>query len=760
MKNISIFFTLVLTVCASLSYGQQLKTYTNKNYETSCGVPGTLTYSYYEGSNGDYVKHGKYTVSASETLPKYWSRTLKDYVTRSTKYSATANFKDGWLNGTVTVTVTTTEATASKKGTSISSLTANFKDGMPHGAWKMTRTTDGKKTYSISANFSNGVLVGSFELNDYLKGQFDEDGFYTGKWIGKSGDDYEYNFINGVYVSLYERKDGKVIWSLPENEDEKELYKKFAERQMTREELEESGYSVKITSANLLGTEGPEFMNTILYKGNDCFGLSAIGGDKTLDRKRSEKRVMGKYIRITKERDVKVFKAGEFERYAKKIENLLKNEFFEDKEQLSSAKVLWEGYSVSQGQMPYQYRSYLAKELWESYRVSQEQKDLLTNLYNQYIQEWRPAKLQRVEEEKRLAEEARQKEIEKAFNDFASAALDKIVSVSSKRADMKIFGPETVIAVDYDNDRIWSELFSSRSSLRDKIGKQLKDFCPAASYKIDSVDVANGTVYCTIEKYNKKEGSQYWQTQLVFNSTNIDLDQSFVFNKAVRVRGDWDEIRDLQQMIENNKNKIIEQAGKDYSDVVKSYNSEHKDYNLKVSDDLKETISRLNNFTKIQHGYMKFIDLRGLVANKHKQIMDKCSKDYADVAKAYSSYLKGYNVAISSDTNESYKRLNDLMTVQDNCANFIDLRKVITENNSKLSNNKSAKNIVKVYSTYMKSVDLTWTSESNCCDKLQKAIDIQKQFQTAVSSSNAAELDLKVKKLKDKSVDNVLKELK
>jgi hypothetical protein len=540
-----------------------------------------------------------------------------------------------------------------------------------------------------------------------------------------------------VYVALYERKDGKVIWSSPENDEEKELYKKFAERQMTREELEESGYSVEITSANLLGTEGPVFMNTILYEGNDCFGLSTIGGNKTLDRNRPERLVMGQYYRITKEKDVKVFKAGEFERYAKRIENRLKNDFFEDKEQISSAKVLWEGY-----------------------RVSQEQKDLLTNMYNQYIQEWRSAKLQRIEEEKRLAEQARQKEIEKAYKDFTSIALNKIISVSSNKADMKIFGADIVIATDYDKDRTWDALFTSYSPLKDKLGKQLKDFCPATSHKIDTVDVANGTVYCTVEKYNKKEGSQYWQTQIVFNSKNIDLDKSFIFNKAVRVRGDWDEIRDLQQMIENNKNKIIEQAGKDYSDVAKSYNFQHKDYNLKVSDDLMETISRLNNFTKIQHGYMKFIDLRGLVANKHKQIMDKCGKDYADVAKAFSSYLNGYNVAISSDTNESFKRLNDLMTVQDNCANFIDLRKVITENNDNLLNNKSTKNIVKVYSTYMKSADLAWTSNSNSCDKLQKVIDIQKQFLTATTSSNAAELDQKVKKLKDKSVDNVLKELK
>ena len=67
MKNFkkSIALTTALMFCSLFLYGQQLKTYVDKSYDGPCGGTGTLTYTYYEGDNGDYVKHGKYTANAS-----------------------------------------------------------------------------------------------------------------------------------------------------------------------------------------------------------------------------------------------------------------------------------------------------------------------------------------------------------------------------------------------------------------------------------------------------------------------------------------------------------------------------------------------------------------------------------------------------------------------------------------------------------------------------------------------------------------------
>ena len=60
----------------------------------------------------------------------------------------------------------------------------------------------------------------------------------------------------------------------------------------------------------------------------------------------------------------------------------------------------------------------------------------------------------------------------------------------------------------------------------------------------------------------------------------------------------------------------------------------------------------------------------------------------------------------------------------------------------------------------MKTADLAWTEYLNCGDKLQKVKDVQNQFLSAVSGPNAAQLDQKIKALKDQSLENVLKELK
>ena len=756
--------TTALMFCSFFIYGQQLKTFVNKNYYGPDGGAGTLTYTYYEGSNGDYVKHGKFSINTTLEIPKTWNSQYKTYVWATSKYSVSANYKDGWLNGALTITVSnnTTCTNNSYSGVYTKTLTANFNNGVPHGIWKMSRTEKGSKTFSITANFSNGMLVGSFNLNDELVGQLDNNGFFTGKWIQRenSTTEKEYNFINHVYVSMYERQNGKVVWSLPETDFEKELYKKFAEGHISTDELMKYGYSVD-TATDLVGTK---LMWDILYRGLDGFALGKIDGDKTNDENRPERVTMGKYISLKKVKDVKFFKdENEFANFVSKTERYLKNELFEDTRLIKSAKALWEGYYVTQ-----------------------EQENVLTTIYNEYVNEVLPEKMQRIEEKKRKAEEARlkeqqrieeekrkaeeakrkaeeakRKEIENAFRKYAEVALDKMVELSSSKADIKVFGADIIIGVDYDkNSRFWNTLFSSRSSLEDKLGNQLKDFFPVESYKIDSVDLKNRTVYCTIEKYNKKDGSQYWQTQVVLGSDNIDLDQSFIFKKAKRVKGPWDVIRDLQSSIASTKTKIEELAGKDLSDITKTYNAFHKSCNLKATDDLSETIARLTEITNVQQSYIKFIELRKQVLDKQNHINAKCGKECSDVAKSFESFLKEYNVTMSSDSMESYQRIQNLMTIQDSCLSFLDLRNIISANNNLLLSNKACKNITKAYATYMKSADLAWTRDLNCGDKLRKVIDIQNQFLTAVKSSNAAELDAKIKNLKDKSLENVLKELK
>ena len=74
-------------------------------------------------------------------------------------------------------------------------------------------------------------------------------------------------------------------------------------------------------------------------------------------------------------------------------------------------------------------------------------------------------------------------------------------------------------------------------------------------------------------------------------------------------------------------------------------------------------------------------------------------------------------------------------------------------NNIIMEKSKECKNIVSAYSKYMKTADKT-TEE-----KLGKIVENQEKILNTINGSNAKDLDNKVKALKDKSIENVLKEI-
>lgn len=732
----------------SIGFGQSLKTYTNKNYETGSGEIGTLTYTYYEDEQGNYVKHGKYNVNCS-TVAEGWNKYAREYQKGKINYTATGNFKNGYLDGLLKITYAATSKSSSANNTTTTTLTLNFKNGMPHGNWKRVSYDNGKSNVEqyFSVNFTNGILTGSFVFGSDIKGQFNQNGEFDGKWIDHNA---ERNFINGIFISEIIRKDGEVVERTPI--DETEIATDYANKLIDSVELYEMGYKMDTYEYKTTRTYWSieRWMKLILYEG--VWDLYRIGGDKTLEKDYPNK-VYGKDIyKLTKDRDVARLNDKDFEQYISLVDSILNNVFFENNPNKDITS---------------------ANQLWISIYPTATQKERLTNLYNDYVNKLRPVKIEKIKEEERLEEERRiaeekrlaeekRKAIKESYCTLITTALDKLVDLSNDRAGMKLFGPEIVISADCNNNyKFWKKIFSSSHDLSDKLGTQLKDFFPIKNYTIDTVDIEQRVAYCTLEKYDKKEGSQYWQTPIYFTSSNIDLDRSFVFSKAIRIRGDWDVIRDLQKTIEEQKNLIEENSEKVFADISSSYNSRHKKFELKVvEDDLKATIAYLTEIVNIQKSYLTFIKLREQVSSKQNQILESCGKDFADVSKLFSAYIKKYDLTISADTTESYNRLQKLITIQDSCISFIKLRKTILDNDTKITSLKSAKNILKVYTTYMKSADKMWVAELNCCEKLLKTIDIQQQFLKVLESPNAKELDLKVKKLKDKSLDNVLKEIK
>lgn len=286
-------------VLMASAQSKQLKTYSEdvNKVEDEYGIMDCKeTYTYYVDELGNYVRHGNYKLAGSHLVENN-SSWRRHYF--KSNYNATATFKDGWLNGLLTVTMrsefTTTDGGV---GVTVDKLTANYKDGIPHGAWKYARTfpkENNRTGVAITMNFNHGMLVGDFLFNEMgrTSGTFSSEGEYSGVWKQKDvhGNESEITFMDGVVLSWFDRKNGQIT-----NKDEqvvglKDLARRFANNEITEDELYEQGYIVRKNA--LFGGDN---IWRVLYRDN-ILNLNAIGGDKTNVANATVKCEMGKPFR-------------------------------------------------------------------------------------------------------------------------------------------------------------------------------------------------------------------------------------------------------------------------------------------------------------------------------------------------------------------------------------------------------------------------------------------------------------------------------
>ncbi len=281
MKKHFILLLALGSISTSIqAQNKQVKSRTINDYriQTNYGtIPTKETFTCYIDDLGNEVKHGSYNISATDKIT--WSEYGRNYYAIPS-YKATANFVDGWLNGTLTITkrLEVSARTAGEIVITIDKLVANYKNGVPHGNWTYSRTfpnEGNRKGWHFNVNFKNGVLVGNYNYEGTSKstGTFTQTGEYTGVWTRQSSEEItEVTLTNGVVLSWFNRKNGQVI-----NKDEqavglKEMAQKFANKQITEEQLFEQGYFIK----EVWGDDDIEE----IFEYVDLH-LDLIGGDKT-----------------------------------------------------------------------------------------------------------------------------------------------------------------------------------------------------------------------------------------------------------------------------------------------------------------------------------------------------------------------------------------------------------------------------------------------------------------------------------------------
>jgi hypothetical protein len=845
---------LILMGALLSGHGQQLKTYTNKNYGTSDGQTGTLTYTYYEDASGNYVKHGKYSINASLEISRYWNREKRTYQNFHNQHATNATFKDGWLDGTVTITVKKTTEENKIKATTVQTETVNFKNGVPHGLWKIVETYDNKTSTLISMSFTDGVLTGSFQWSNMYSGEFDSKGQYSGKWTTTTDNRTftEYNFINGIKISEIIRKDGNVTEKTPD--EDIAIAKQFANGEISESELEGLKYQLAQSDGlfyNLLPTK-PFYV----YH----YDLDKIGGDKTLELENHEK-TLGKPFYYLRKIENDFLPDNLFNcilvdlGYLKTCENytpVLKSY------QQSLLGILETSDNINiKGKYYYMTREQVSKLIQYDnekdienamIQASEDVLEFLTEYTNNLSQDSIFSLLDKLDLSRSVSEflpivyysvdsSTKNDNRTDVFCTIVKKIEDKTAPYQTWKSAFVFEEKPTEISHVKDATLNFNEAqrvagpFEAIMEMRNTIKKEekvimsLEEECPTFVNAYTSYKGKKRPHFEDLEKllghYEKPEAikEHYEKITLPFtmsfanlarqyktikethneilekskNHTEIQQsyldkvgekpyemgdmryyyftegmdrinDTSKLKRKYVSVSSTQSVYLDLINIInirDKNRSIILNYPDKACMDVVNWYKKSEKNFDQSITGTISDITQKTKALIDFQNTTLKFINLRKQISKQNELIIANTGEFAKDVNKAYQSYAKNYDVSITADTVESFNRLLQLSTIQDTCLAFIAYRKLIADNDAIITEkNKTLKNIAKVYSTYMKSADLAWVPDHNCCDKLRNVIDIQEQFLTAVNASNASELDLKIKRLKDKSLENVLKELK
>ncbi len=799
-----IISAVLVTLSSSLI--AQNKTYSGKTsmfYNGIVPAEGTETYTYIVGDDGKKLMNGSYTFNGSG----HWSQYNQS---ASVKLNITANAVKGKLNGsfkqTQTLTGKISYLISSRTGSASSTLTGTFLNGKPNGLFTAkTNLTDGLN-YSVTATLKNGKYTGAYNLSKdkgdtrILKGQLTSDGKLTGTWTWKYIGDYfqdytnTYTFQNDVLISM----DNGNKTTPPAQQ---ELAKKYVAGKISEDELRDNGYVVE---KNTL----PLWLAVDIITMRD-FGLYEVPATADF----SEYKDIAKEYKVLIKCDFCTFEEclafckEHSDGYSYIMENkcIYRSIVSGDKYYATTETIakLTEALSPQIDSMYNNACELISKyekentiESLESYKEAQKTfnnisiwKDSKSKLE---ICETRIAEITKITNEESYKKATalinknknNKDDLEEATKDYneAKKLLSSIVNWENPKEINNLI-KECDVKINEITTSVYNKKYDQAINLMDKYSNK---------YTEEAINAHNNAIeiFKSIEGWKEsKELIRRCESNIVEITKGIKCEQAKslmdkysneyteeainAYQKAIEILESINGWRDSFQLINICQNKIT-----DIKDTEKKRTI--------IEDELRQIVAH----TKMQkRGSVVFSwpypnpDIFDFGYRVH-------SHDYQSALKLLNNKLGdycpmiGYNVnsitkidtdKFNANCNINIKlptKIGDYETYEVNFTlnrqgqiivqdlNFKNAKKIrnewdeLKDNESKiLAKSKECKNIVSVYSKYMK------TAETTTTEKLKAIIANQTKILKAINSSNAIELDNKVKKLKDKSIESVIKEI-
>lgn len=249
MRTSVLYFLGFLSLCSAETSAQRQQV--TEFYRPPLDVPmeGKITYSYIVGKDGDNIKDGPLSIKAS--LNNFQRYVQLQKMTINGNYNLTANYKNGNMNGALSLNSRTTYTHGSRSQVESFTLNGNFKDGIPNGNFVADYVTTVEAKMNV--NYNNGKLVGPYMVDystalvdrEAIKGTLTQNGELTGRWDFNYIDErFTYTFLKGVRLSS-SGKDSSTPPALVEKA------RQFANGTITEEKLREQGIMVFEDSIDL-----------------------------------------------------------------------------------------------------------------------------------------------------------------------------------------------------------------------------------------------------------------------------------------------------------------------------------------------------------------------------------------------------------------------------------------------------------------------------------------------------------------------------
>ena len=746
----SIILLFVLSVFGNIC-AQSLQTHTNEyviQVWPDVYINCKETYTYYIDDKGNYVRHGKYSLIGTRPAERdYYVGGL------SCKYSFSANYKNGELDGAMTSNLSIKGRYKSMNWNLTESFSSSFKAGNKNGELKynlIDNAGDGRYENKAIINYKNGKVDGDFYI--YTKDHLHRDsegttfkghavnGLCDGKVVLGSS---EYLFDTGVLLSEIQRDSyGKVLSS-----------KQYTTAKLTdqmREDLRNNasekvkashGFKSRMQQYEWLSWDFYEQINRILAR----YGrfVPSIPTDWNQSTKLVD--FDGVFLSPFETVDITVFPKMS-DRGLKDFERQLSWDYhpafatFQDFNTISKSIINNDTVSLINDSLVYE----LFGEQLQSYYKS----GIIANLIQQKLEERRKISGDQtlsVDQESQLEKFLQALEVKEIKDYLIKEREKRIIKQTHNQLQQDITWLNSKTD-ENDSKAQWIPV-STEKTLKYDRAKMEKDCC---------------VLFCTLLRKNNIVGWEPWECVYTLTppytyASDEKASTRFTFLKSLP--SEWDEVRSMRDSIIGFE-KIIKDNARtlDREDIISSYLTEGFDVE-RQHPDAESYLHYYNEIVHEQKEYLSFTAMLSLIQSQSKQISTE-GNGFGDIQGNYEAFSSSMNLKIDDSLSNCIKRLYEYDRVQKDCLNFIEFRKVVSQNDIKIrEQGSSAKTFLKSYIAYIDGSNLIWTSDLMSNPNLKPVIVMQKKAIYILDSANIKEIEKATRKQKDKSFENLVQEL-